>query len=671
MSRTVQRGSKPTGFSIVEILVSIVILSLLFFFGVLRHGSEGSRASSEMLARNMVSDLKAAKSQAMATGRPVAVCWPSGGNPVCQSFYLMEGRSRGHAVRTRDFSQDFREGYLGVGFWGVATAAERTVGSLEVDPQTWLPSGFKDYALIFDGQGKVATNDLPLQNGSYHILACSSAISGPGGNLPGTGRMSTSSRPTYYRFSKASAPHTIAVTPEGTITMTAGSPGLTVDPYPSPMANPAPPFKVVPPKFSAPTIGSVKLQAAPVLSPVATVTRNGSLSISVSGTDPTGDDLFLEWSSKKVSGAATSEGYFSPKGRFPMDWNPSSQAWESQVSWVPPDDGEIGDIFDLSFVLSNSAGSKSSTGFSQLRGVEVVKDELFIGGNSDGLYKMHQNGTGTEFIRPTDTTNSHVNISPDGQRMLWVHWLSSKVTQVWTAKIDGTGAKPIAQIDIASSDMHPRPVWNERGTAIFSPSKYGISVMKADGSGLTDLLPKFVTGDGRGIDISSDGRYIAVESVAYRVPGDWSTRKRDLWIAKLNQNAWPPTVDYWTNVSDAPGGESMSGYWLLKFQKVSPTPTNPVLLMSGPGSNKPENFVVSVTDTGSSFTAKFDPLTDAAGNLIISNSLSFSPDGTKVVGTGHWPNSVDIYDWSTTTGVPKLVNKKKISDIWYSNLDWR
>jgi hypothetical protein len=658
------------GFSFVEIFVSLTILSLLFFFGVLRHGSEKSRADSEMLARNMVSDLKAAKSQAMATGRPVAVCWPSGGNPVCQSFYVMEGRSRGHAVRARDFSQDFREGYLGVGFWGVATVAERTVGSKEVDPQTWLPAGFKDYALIFDGQGKVATNDLPLQDGSYRILACSSLTSG-GGNVSGVGRMPSSSRPGYYRFSKASAPHTIAVTPDGAISMTSGSPGLMIDTYPSPMADPAPPFKVVPPKFSAPQIGTVKLQARPVLSSVATVTLDGSLSISVSGTDPTGDDLFLEWSAEKVSGAATSAGYFSPKGRFPMDWNPSTQTWESQVSWVPPDDGEIGDIFDLSFVLSNSAGSKSSTGYSQLRGVELVNDDLFIGGNSVGLYKMHQNGTGTELIRATDTTNSHVKISPDGERMLWIHRLSSKITQVWTSKIDGTGAKPIANIDIFSSDMHTLPTWNERGTAIFSPSKNGISVMKADGSGLTDLLPKFVTGDGRAIDITSDGRYLAVESVAYRVPGDWSTRKRDLWIARLNQSAWPPTVDYWTNVSDAPGGESMGGYWLLKFQKVSPNPTNPVLLMSGPGSDNPKCFVISVTDTGSSFTAKFDPLTDSAGNLIISSSLSFSPDGTKVVGTGHWPNSVDIYDWSTASGVPKLVNKKKISDTWYSNLDWR
>ncbi len=88
------------------------------------------------------------------------------------------------------------------------------------------------------------------------------------------------------------------------------------------------------------------------------------------------------------------------------------------------------------------------------------------------------------------------------------------------------------------------------------------------------------------------GRYIAVESLAYRVPGDWTTYKRDLWIGKLDQTAWPPTVDYWTNVSDAPGGESMSGYWLSRFQNVFPNPNNPVLVMSGPGTNKPENFVV-------------------------------------------------------------------------------
>ncbi len=659
------------GFSTAEILVALVILGFLLGTGALRHGSERSRAGSEAVALAMLAELNAARAKALATQRPVAVCWPSRGLPTCQSFYLMEGLSRGRVTRSRDFSGDFRDGYLAVGYWGTATVGLVPDGAREVDPATWLPPGFADYAIIFDAQGKVATNDLPLKDGSYHIVACA-AVDARRASL-GRGIMTTP--PPLFELSRVAAAHTILVKPGGSISMVAGAPGLAVETHPFPMAAPAAPVAVPAPAFAPPRIDSVKLQAAPVLAAVGTVTRTGSLNVEVTASDPSGDDLFLDWSSEKLTGAATDAGYFSQRGRVPLTWNMKARIWESTISWVPPDDAAVGDTFRLSFVLSNSAGSVNSSGFARILEIEVVDDDLIIASGSAGLYKMHKNGTGFELILPWDATPWSVNVSPDGSKILWNHRLGAYLDQPWTSNLDGSDATPVCQITNATGDS--KPVWNESGTSIFFNTQTGIGVVRPDGTGLGALPSPPGTGDGRGIDITADGQYIAVEKMTTMAPGPPVVRKRNLWVGKLNQSSYPPTVDYWTNLSAAPGGEIVGGYYThLRFHRAPPSPSQPTVIVTGLSdatTTYATYWAVSLNDTGTEFTGVFNQLQDEYGAPIIDDVLSFSRDGTEAVGTPHTGNGASLYDWSTTSGVPRLINRRQIlpSRPWLASIGWR
>jgi hypothetical protein len=652
-----------------EVLIALVILAFLLGTAALRHGSERSRADSEAIALLMLAELKSARATAMSTGRPVAVCWPSKGLATCQSFFVLEGLSRGRVTRSRDFSREFRDGYLAVGCWGAASVGPADDGAREVDPASWLPANFADYAVIFDPQGRVATNDLPLQDGSYHIVACAAADTRP---RQGLGRGVMGTPPVVFEISRVAAAHTITVKPSGAISMVSGAPGLTVDAHPFPMPAPAAPVAVTAPLFSPPRVQAVRLQAAPVLARTGTVTRSGSLNVEVTASDPSGDDLFIEWTAQKLSGGATSAGYFSQMGRQPMLWNVKTRIWESTVSWVPPDDAAVGDTFKLAFVLHNSAGSADSTGFAQISEIEVVDDHLLIASGSAGLYKMHKNGTGFELILPWDAIPWSVNVSPDGSKILWNHRLGANLDQAWVSNLDGSDARAICNISNATGDS--RPVWNHTGTTIFFNTRSGIGVARADGTGLASLLPSPVAGDGRGIDISADGRYIAAEIWGDRSPG---VRRRDLWIGKLNQSTYPPTVDYWTNLSAAPGGEMVGGYYThLRFHRAPSSPNQPVVIVTGPSDGQvtyATYWAVSVNDTGTGFSGVFNQLQDERGRPIDDDVLSFSPDGTQAVGTNHIGNGVSLHDWSTSTGVPRLINRRQLlpSRPWIASIDWR
>jgi hypothetical protein len=653
---------------LLEILVTVAVLALLLGAAALRQGSEQSRASSEAIALELVAELNAARAKALATRRPVAICWPSGGKLTCQSFYTMEGLSKGRVTRSRDFSGDFQDGHIAVGYWSTATIAPSGDGATEVNPATWLPADFPDHALIFDPQGRVATNDLPLQDGSYQVVACT-AVSATVVTPSVKGVMPKP--PSHFKFSRIAGAHTISVRPNGTISLTQGAPGLTVDAHPFPMDPPAPAVAVAPPSFAPPSIDTVTLRTAPVLATVGTVTRDGTLTIEVTGSDPSGDDLYVQWKAEKQSGKASDNGYFSPAGRAPMDWNPKLSRWESTVTWAPPDDAAVGDTFDLTFEMSNSAGSKDSTGlYAELSGVSVVDDDLLFATGALGVYKMHKNGSGLELVIPSDKSPNAVNVSPDGSRVLWQQSAWDRKA-IWVANIDGSGVVELSNL-FPSMD-YPNPVWNETGTTVFvagsTSGKGGILCIRPDGTGFGEVLPR-VPGHSYTFapDISKDGRYIAAAVNTYRTPGDYSKTSRDLWVGKLNQSTYPPKVDYWTNVSLATGKTMGNTNTFLTFQEVSPDPDKPILVARAPWDAA---WVVELTDTGSGFTAVFNVLNDDKGKAIPDYDITFSPDGTEAVSAGS--QGLYLWDWSTTTGVPRLVNRRELipAKPWLTSVDWR
>jgi prepilin-type N-terminal cleavage/methylation domain-containing protein len=650
---------KSRGFTLLEMVSAVALLGLLLALSLGRHGSERKRASSEGLAHLMASELRAARAEAMAQSRPIAVCWPANGSPICQSFYRIEGQSKGHRVPGRDLSSEYPGAYIANGFWGNATIAPEP-GRAWLDVAGWLPQDFTDFALIFGPDGRVTSNDLPRIDGNYQLLVVS-ALDATSESPPGQGLLETT--PPYFHLKRVASPHAIVISPSGSITYQPGASGLQVEAHPFAMSlSPSPPPSMSSPSFVAPTVASVSLQAPARLDRVGTVVPGGTLGVEVKGVDPSGDDLFLEWKAIKTSGVGTDSGYFSEPGRYPMRWNPRSALWESSISWVPPQDGVVGDTFELQFTMSNSAGSVLSTGFSQLTGITIVEDSVIYTSGKEGLYKVHKNGTGQEQVIPDPNIGlmgGSVDVSPDGSKVLWVRPVPSNGSQVALMVSDAAGGG--TQVLLTSSDTGMSPCWNETGTRIFYLQGGRVMTMNADGSERVQVLPAPPAPPHWTLAISPDGAYLATQ-VGF-----------DLYIGKLDQSTDPPTIAYWTNLTSAhsPEGQLGNSNVYIAFQKNSPISNQPVLVTRA---NPRETYIWNVTDSGSGFTSTLAPLLLSSGQPLRDHMrLAFSPDGAQVVTVTGVPNStatnLNLFDFDPVAG---LRNRRIIScDFEPYYLDWR
>ncbi len=643
-----------------EVLISLAILSLVLALGLMRHGSEVKRATSEGLCHLLISELRAARAEAITLGRPIAICWPSGSGPLSQSFYRIEGQSMGHPKGGRQLDGEYSNAYIAVGFWGDATIDPDPNGSGQFDVENWLPEDFSDFAIVFTPDGKVSSNDLPRVDGNYQVLVVA-ALEATSEAPPGSGAMTT--QPPYFRLQRVAAAHSIVITPGGSISYHSGASGLPAEAHPFAMTMSASPLPLIsPPKFTAPRVTQVSLQSPAKLDRVGTVVPSGTLNVEVKGSDSSGDDLFLEWSATKLSGAASDAGYFSESGRYPMKWNPRSGSWESVISWMPPQDGAVGDTFELQFTMSNSAGRVPSRGYSLLTDITIVDDALIFTSGTHGLYKVHKNGTGHEQVI-SDTSiggmGGAVDVSPDGTKVAWIRQAPFSRYLLMVSDIQGGGTEVL----VNSNETWMSPCWNETGTRIFYLESGRLMSMYADGSARAQVLPALPALQRHTLVLSPNGAYVATWGGA------------DLWIGKLNQSTSPPTIDYWTNLSAAhsPDGRLGNQNVYIAFQKGAAIANRPVLVTRAAPR---ETNIWSVTDSGSGFTSTLAPLLYSGQPLRDHMQLAFSADGTQVVTvTGvanSTKNNLNLFDYDTSGGVPQVRNRRLITcDFEPYYIDWR
>lgn len=652
-----------------EVLVVMSLLTLMFAFAMTRQGSETQRASSTGLADVVASELRAARGRAMSTGQPVAFCLPSGGGtlPHCQSFYLREGQSRGQLTRVRDLSSEFSDAYIAVVTWSAATRNRPVQDKAPFPVAGWLSPPTKDYCLIFNSDGTVWSNDLALQNGQYTLLICS-GLNYQAASISGT--TLTATPPNLFAATKASSPNVLTITPQGNIILKQGADsGLAVSAttLTVPYAGALPPLATSP-SVGAPTIVDVNVQPAPLAPALNAQVQLGEyLSISVEAIDSAGAELFVEWESTRLTGLGSLEGAFSTSGRTPMIWDSGSDQWKADVIWAPPPDGVAGDTFDIKFQVSNENSASTLGTSALLTGVQLVTSRRILAttyGYPGTYFELLTPGGALTRLRDADmfSSGNKPRLSPDGTKLTWCeNPLPADTNYIFTSNSDGSEARALTSYPVNFATLTGESVaWNHIGTRIYFNTDNRISMIRPDGTGLTNVINN--VGKTSVLDVSADGKYIAWISGA--------GFSADLFIAQLNPNTGQLVAGSRRNLtlSEAdpftdPNSKKARLYSTDLTFDPDPPPGHQVLLYAGPpaGMFGLSNAMVIADFHEISQTAGLELLKDSFGNIVTFSSPAFSPSGAELASIGDFTNpGMFVWGWNDSVSPPVVTTAERV-----------
>lgn len=438
------------GFSLVEVIFTLLLVAILLgLTGVtLRSGvdKEGSRG----LAYTLASDLRAARTEALRSGKLVAVCFPSNGktNSISRSAILRKGQQRGHISRLLSYGNEY-DAYIFTGKWSGAAVSTHEL------PDSWPVSTKNETAIMFTPDGHAFSNDIAALDGNYPIVVGTSfqgELSGPNGTL-----------------SAALNPHTVWVSAAGSISveerklpvgtlpvgrseLVAAEPDLSKEPSPkSPVVENV---KFYPEKvdgLDTAYIGQNFVNIHPNQKDGAYL-EYGMATIDLRATDGDGGPLTYTLEAK-ASGDEKGEFTVSNlKGQmeYIFDEDRNKYLWHALISWRPPPDSPANLVYQLAVTVQDPEGNfvviDSGAGLlpkiTSLPPTRMVvctgNKELYLA-NLDGKNEIHLNKSGKEY-RPL--------FSADGSRLYSFHDPAPQKRQLRSRPADGsTGFQMLASYD--------------------------------------------------------------------------------------------------------------------------------------------------------------------------------------------------------------------------------
>ena len=143
---------RPRGFSFIEVMVVIFLLSLMLGAGSLTLRKSVDRQGSKGLALSLASELRAVRAQAQRKQHYVAACFPNDGGttPLSLSFAQREGADQARLTRVREFDRDYHAVFF-IGTWpvsGTPMAPASTSGYTSggtLDLTGWMAGASSDY----------------------------------------------------------------------------------------------------------------------------------------------------------------------------------------------------------------------------------------------------------------------------------------------------------------------------------------------------------------------------------------------------------------------------------------------------------------------------------------------------------------------------------------------
>lgn len=420
-----RRIRKAAGLSIVEVCVLLVVMAALALVVLPRVIRSTAPMEARSYAETLAAYLRSAQAQAMSSGFPVAVVFPTnnGATSVCRGYYRLEGDHRPRITDSAMCPESPPDLGIFVGTYDAAPAPTRGAPfdpSLAIDLEHWAPPNPQDAHLIFSPSGTVHSNGLAKIGDSYHIVVADGLE--VGGGAPPSGSPEVSWAANLQKLLATGPAHSVVVTESGAVTTERGVPhsSALLEHQDSPgLAGAAlPPSRSLDPT-TAPTAVDIRLTPDPshiTLPPGADalISEDGQLTVEIWADSPEGAPLTCLW--------ASTGGAWSSASEQKMSWDDSKQAWKSVWTWMP-DKGSAGTTFNLSCTIKDSAGQVAAAGAltSIMVPVTSAPSRLALASDRSGakdIYLIRNDGTDIVHLGDGQGDNERGVPSPDGSKII-------------------------------------------------------------------------------------------------------------------------------------------------------------------------------------------------------------------------------------------------------------
>jgi Tol biopolymer transport system component len=492
---------RPGGFSLFEVLAVFGLLLVTLGVSLTAVRSPGRDRSPDSAAAVVVSALRAAQSEARATGVPVGFALATSGGQAAAGFYTVRGHVLPRVSSVTDLRSEFPGTYLACVAGSGATSVSQPDTGDDFLVGTWALPYPGDPTLIFLPSGKVLSNGLCHGDGVYHLVLGTGLEFG--GQAVGQGDPLVSVSAPTYTLSAIANPQTVTVTQSGAIALVTGFPE---QPNVESLAAAEPSVGTLPsldpPSGDPPEIIAIKaLPERDDLPPGvdALIPENGMLSLVVEAWSPAGEELYAEWSGP---------GQFSAAEPIPLQWHPVDAVWRGTIEWKVPSTVPQGDEVALSVKVSDrytDTGMSLSGQVTQALTVEVTRPKsklVFAVPGEQSVFQVHNDGSGEKQLFAANMYN--VRWSPDGTKLVGI--VSPGSTGAMDLVLAHPDAGPLKVLYSGQNIATPR--WSPDGTRIAFVDGLDLFVVGADGAPLTQVTPSDSFDTYGGYNWSPDGQKV-------------------------------------------------------------------------------------------------------------------------------------------------------------------
>ena len=434
-------------FSLIELLWAMGLLALLAglaFVGAGKPSSATSRSLADVVAAELVTARGLARSQQV----PVAVRLHCQNGPIANALSLWRGDHQPRCIKNLNLAAELPRGQIFWGVWGSSSTPTldrpALAGSTPFSVRDWFaPQAVPaDPMVVFTPDGMAWSNDLPLIQGAYRLVACTGAESS---NANPIGSTVVDPRPAYFSLTAVQQPNTISIELQGAVHVDGGVLGQDGSVAVRACHSQPPAFaqRLSVPANSTPVVTSLKLspEAPSSLPPgvQAQVSREGHVVLSVQAQDADGDALLCEFTA--------SGGGFTNSGSNKMQWDPADQLWKA--SWVfrpnPADATSTRYQIDCHVKDERGTPAVAAVGVQLTAQLElVVLDRLVYGRIPyEELYSMNSDGSDRRVLQVMKAIRGPADfpsISPDGSKILFTN---ERTLDLWVVNVDGSGARQL------------------------------------------------------------------------------------------------------------------------------------------------------------------------------------------------------------------------------------
>ncbi|MCA9796653.1 MAG: PD40 domain-containing protein, partial [Candidatus Eremiobacteraeota bacterium] len=453
------------GYTLIELIFAMALLALVGSAIFLSGRGARERAGSRALAERLASECRRARQQAMASGVPVAIAFPSTpSQPLADGFYLLSGWETPRVIRAQRLRSEYPGAYAFVGHWMLTSGTNQpgstnlTANGGDFNLASWLVPDPSHAIYVFLPSGTVVANR-PQFNGAYHFLACNGADSNPS---------TVGSQPSAL-LTRVLNPYTVKISKAGEVSLTpAAEEGVVVPGAPS-SAGPSLPLPLPSAGSNAdPILKPIEISPIPVPSTLqpgisANIPQGRSLTLTVRANDPDGDDLAAAWTCPQG-------GVFSAPFS-PMAYDGSE--WVGSVDFSSPPGAPLGSIFDLNVEVTDGHGGSASGTLGASNSIEVIEPTRIVYHkqlpSSRQIFIMNWDGTDKRQLTDNALDNTDPVLSPDGSKILYTQAPGPGQRELWVMNSDGTSPYQVMDVSYLTLQAYTSirmGIWSPDGARI-------------------------------------------------------------------------------------------------------------------------------------------------------------------------------------------------------------